>query len=33
MTTYCVLFQKLVKTQNRGKMSINRGGESGFNFD
>ena len=25
--------QKLVKTQNRGKMSTNRGGESGLDFD
>ena len=25
--------QKLVKTKNRGKMSTNRGGESGLDFD
>ena len=25
--------QKFVKTQNRGKMSTNRGGESGLDFD
>ena len=25
--------QKLVKTKNRGKMSTNRGGEPGLNFD